>query len=209
VVREVKVSVHFSIIKLGGDCVMGILINRPDKADQVQAEIFAIAPPWRGSRLKGFVYLGLPGVLFVSLSNVTKTVSHGSVRSLAVLIDVSSAVVVFNPVEFLLGSEQFVQTVRGACSFAMAIHQRFSAIDGCGSIEQGIMKEWRPDFWPSEKFDMLLFFEKVRNDKEFAVRSGPVKDVLAVVLPRNIQYIRVVEAFQHLLRFRFPNNQVI
>lgn len=45
VVSRVEVSTLVAVIELYSDGVMLVLVNRPDEADQVEADIFAVASP--------------------------------------------------------------------------------------------------------------------------------------------------------------------
>lgn len=60
-VGEVEVPVVVAVVEFDGDGVVGVLVDGPDEADQVDAEVFAVATPGGAARLEGLVDARLPG----------------------------------------------------------------------------------------------------------------------------------------------------
>jgi hypothetical protein len=52
---EVEVAVSGTIVEFYGHCVMGVLVDCPDEAGQVQAHVTTIASPRGATRLEGIV----------------------------------------------------------------------------------------------------------------------------------------------------------
>ncbi len=54
-----EISLEFMIVEFDRDSVVSVLVDSPHKPDEVEAQVFAVPPPRRGSRLERFVILGL------------------------------------------------------------------------------------------------------------------------------------------------------
>lgn len=117
-ISKVKVSVVI-VVKFNSHCVMCFLVNSPHKTYEIEAKVFPVPAPGRGSRLERFMVLWFPRMdrTFPDWANIILFIG-----SFAVAVNskcIASTIVINHKIIFIfvahnIGPKDIVQAVRSS-----------------------------------------------------------------------------------------------
>lgn len=219
-----KVTVKFMIVKLHRHCIMGILINSPNKASQIQTwipislasmsvlgltKIFPVASPGRASRLKRLMQAWLPclnGRSSFAIEPIDRI--QMAVTSFSEPVDpiqIACPIIIADEVIFIsqLWTKNVIKGIRSSSSLCPGIRCVFETVGGDSAGITRCLSEWIPNKWRwlhrLLKQCKSVWLQETLIDIQLTIRCDEGNDVLNW-MPRHVDYARVIVSTPKLAR---------
>lgn len=142
---EMEIAVKLMVIELHGHCVVRILVDSPDKPDQVQTQVLSVPTPGSCARLERLVKPRLEDIgslIWIIAEDVIVVSRSLAAKSVSGAVVINDEVVVVFPETIIKQRVQIVGQLCPSCFWAglLAVHLWFSAVGCC--FVQRVMNEW-------------------------------------------------------------------